>query len=292
MWAKSSWWTSSVLQIGYPRPAELYAGLFLDSALNSNNVVDPNNANNAKLRRELRLTLGAQYITGERREILTDFPEFGSFRDIIYILKTLMAPTSDSLPEVKAWMPSDALLQWTAVYVKPSSSYAGPKKDDTDSKSKKASKKDANKNKEEKPDDEEHQQQQNIFSSALNAIQGVANQATYTIENFLHEKPPTAKFVVHAFQGSELKCEWPNDDNDKNSTVITSIYKKIKSIFFKHEPRVSPSLANPSYLLGTPISNEEDVLHVKNLPDFNGRISSRNCELLAQYLTAPYIRIP
>jgi hypothetical protein len=32
--------------------------------------------------------------------------------------------------------------------------------------------------------------------------------------------------------------------------------------------------------------------YVKNLPDFDGRLSPRFCEVLMQYLTAPYLRIP
>lgn len=34
------------------------------------------------------------------------------------------------------------------------------------------------------------------------------------------------------------------------------------------------------------------MLHVKRLPDFGGRITQRNSELLVSYLTAPYLRIP
>ena len=36
----------------------------------------------------------------------------------------------------------------------------------------------------------------------------------------------------------------------------------------------------------------EDVLHIRQLPDFDRRISPRSCELLLQYLTVPYLRIP
>lgn len=36
----------------------------------------------------------------------------------------------------------------------------------------------------------------------------------------------------------------------------------------------------------------DDVLHIRQLPTFDGRISARQCELLLQYLTVPYLRIP
>ena len=40
------------------------------------------------------------------------------------------------------------------------------------------------------------------------------------------------------------------------------------------------------------VVTEEDVLHMRSLPDFNKRLSAQDVELLVQYLLAPYIRIP
>ena len=59
-----------------------------------------------------------------------------------------------------------------------------------------------------------------------------------------------------------------------------------------HLQRAPPSMADPSFLLGQKVKNEDDVLHVRELPNFGGRINARACELLLQYLTAPYLRIP
>ena len=58
------------------------------------------------------------------------------------------------------------------------------------------------------------------------------------------------------------------------------------------QPRAPPSMSNPSYLLGVPIETEDDVLHVEDLPDFDGRVQQRDAELLMSYLTVPYLRIP
>ena len=41
--------------------------------------------------------------SGKCREVLREFPELAYFRDIIFILKTFMTPTSDALPEIRAW---------------------------------------------------------------------------------------------------------------------------------------------------------------------------------------------
>ena len=54
--------------------------------------------------------------------------------------------------------------------------------------------------------------------------------------------------------------------------------------------RCPPSGANPTDLAGHPVNKEDDVLYIKKLPDFDGRINESDSELLITYLTAPYIR--
>lgn len=58
--------------------------------------------------------------------------------------------------------------------------------------------------------------------------------------------------------------------------------------------RVPPSAADPTNLVegDQQIETEDDVLHLKKLPQFGGHLSAQDCEVLLQYLTAPYIRIP
>lgn len=41
------------------------------------------------------------YLSGDNPELLDVYPELGYLRDIVYILKAFMAPTSDALPEVR-----------------------------------------------------------------------------------------------------------------------------------------------------------------------------------------------
>lgn len=52
------------------------------------------------------------------------------------------------------------------------------------------------------------------------------------------------------------------------------------------------SLADPSILAGSPVANETDVLHLETLPSFGEALGTRDSELVLQYLTAPYCRIP
>ena len=57
-------------------------------------------------------------------------------------------------------------------------------------------------------------------------------------------------------------------------------------------PRAPPSRGEPSVLVGSKVETEEDVLHIRNLPDFGGHLSGRDAELILSYLTAPYVRMP
>ena len=60
------------------------------------------------------------------------------------------------------------------------------------------------------------------------------------------------------------------------------------------KPRAPPSGADPELVVGPGVRTEDDVLHVPNteLPDFGARMSHADTELLCQYLTVPYLRIP
>ena len=57
-------------------------------------------------------------------------------------------------------------------------------------------------------------------------------------------------------------------------------------------PRCPPSGGNPSNLAGARVDTEEDVLHLADLPTFDGLLRPSESELLLTYLTAPYLRIP
>ena len=73
-------------------------------------------------------------------------------------------------------------------------------------------------------------------------------------------------------------------DKDESSGGLLSKFKK--------KPRKPPSGGDPSNLVDEDVKTEEDILHVRHLPNFDGRLAGRNSELLLQYLTAPYLRIP
>jgi hypothetical protein len=166
-----------------------------------------------------------QYITGVDQLILDHYPEIGFFRDIIFMLKLVMVPTSEKLPELKPWLPTEAALHWSL---------------DGD------------------------------------------------------------QYVVHGFN-RKLDCNQAELVGSTVEEVQVNVVVKQKGLFSrfkrliginKKNLRADPSQANPSVLLGERVDTEDDILHIRNLPDFDGALGARDCELMLQYLTAPYLRIP
>ncbi|CAN0273248.1 unnamed protein product, partial [Ectocarpus sp. 12 AP-2014] len=159
------------------------------------------------------------YLSGDNPELLDVYPEIGYLRDIVYLLKAFMAPTSDALPEIKAWTPADARLHWSW-------------------------------------------------------------------------KSVDEGYIVKGFGGHTLDCQAFIDDDGKASRGALAAFRKFLKGMNMSKTRAPPSGANPSNLVEKRIDNEDDVLHVQSLPDFGDRLRSRDCELMLQYLTVPYLRIP
>lgn len=163
-----------------------------------------------------------QYITGVNRNLLDHYPEIGFFRDLIFMFKLVMAPSSDQLPELKAWTPEEAALNWSF--------------------------------------DED-------------------------------------KYVVRGFNRS-LECAQAaapvEEEQVKQVTARKGFFRRILRFIGLRgrSPRSLPSQANPSILLGERVDTEDDILHIMKLPDFDGTLGAKDCELMLQYLTAPYLRIP
>jgi hypothetical protein len=130
-------------------------------------------------------------------------------------------------------------------------------------------------------------------------------------------KAEHGRLSVRAF-GKELRLELPPG----MAGAAGERRSFFQMLFQSSRPRSSVrGGADPSSLCNAPVHNEEDILHVKELPSFDGRLSQvpapprpvaprpcarapdlprladRACaqsasELLLSYLTVPYIRIP
>jgi hypothetical protein len=160
-----------------------------------------------------------EYVSGELSEIIDNYPELEYYRDIVFLFKMLMSPTTAQLPEIKPWKPFDAKLEWS-----------------------------------------------------------FKRDSGFTIRGFGKQ----LKIVIPELEEEGKK----NESRRMSSGFLSVIRNKFRSV------RTGPGLADPSALCGKEIFDEEDILHIKTLPDFDGRLSQRASELLLSYLTVPYLRIP
>lgn len=143
------------------------------------------------------------FVSGLDPFLLDHYPEIAFFRDLVFMFKLVMVPTSDKLPELKAWMPNEAALHW------------------------------------------------NIDKEG--------------------------NFVVTGF-GRKLDCK--QDDVSVEEQQVKQVVAR-KGFFSRllrfvgingKKPRCIPSQANPSILLGEKVDTEDDILHIRNLPDFDGTL--------------------
>ena len=162
------------------------------------------------------------YLSGESRELGDNYPEMMVMRDIVFMFKAMMTPTSESLPELRRWRPRDAALWW--------------------------------------------------------------------------KFKPGEGFQIHGFSRKLEVVPWKEGDSGDKGTGWRSAMGGgfLATIFGGGDtrPRCPPSGGNPSNLAGKRVDTEEDVLHLTNLPTFDGLLRPSESELLLTYLTAPYLRIP
>jgi hypothetical protein len=163
------------------------------------------------------------YITGDNALILDHYPEIGFFRDLVFMFKLVMVPTSDKLPALKPWTPEEVALEWS-----------------------------------------------------------VSGDDVYQIRGFNKQLDATQPVVT---------VEEDQVQRQVQSRGLISRLMRYMGVRGKL-PRAMPSQANPSILLGERVDTEDDILHVQKLPDFEGTLGAKDCELMLQYLTAPYMRIP
>ncbi|UKK01646.2 hypothetical protein MACK_002464 [Theileria orientalis] len=74
--------------------------------------------------------------------------------------------------------------------------------------------------------------------------------------------------------------------------VNVNYYRKMMKWFSGTSSKNITSAADPHNLTDIEINNETDVLHLSSFPDYGGKLGRRDSEILLQYLTASYVRIP
>jgi hypothetical protein len=293
-----------------------------------------------------------QFFSGERPELLYECPALMLLRDVVFLLKCMISPSSDELPELKRWMPIDAELKWVFKEHKPKRNKAGrpqtPGEPPPATVAVAAVEGTATTEAQEESIGEidsgwpfKRQDLQDFYEmhdptkipyidqifvdyvpeELLSALR--SKYGSTPIENMSGPKvtqavsvvqPDSVKalglsgtvscgyFEVRGFART-LTCPEPISEDTTGVMAENMSAGREQSSFMKRwswfglgkkKPRVPPSNADPSSLAGTRIDVEEDVLHIPSskLPDFDGLLHGREVELLLQYLTVPYLRIP
>ncbi len=101
------------------------------------------------------------------------------------------------------------------------------------------------------------------------------------------------KFAVKGFGGTLHCAGWLDAAADDDGAPAEKRLGFFARLFGRTpKPRLPPSAADASGLAGCTVATEEDVLHMRHLPDFGGMLRASDAELLLQYLLAPYLRVP
>ena len=58
------------------------------------------------------------FLTGEIPELLELCPEMRSFRDLVFLLKMLLCPAHEQLPDRRRWSIRETVLEWTHASLK------------------------------------------------------------------------------------------------------------------------------------------------------------------------------
>lgn len=86
---------------------------------------------------------------------------------------------------------------------------------------------------------------------------------------------------------AELKWQWVPQEGRWN---VQAFSMNLQTVAKGHR---WPSFASPSrFTIPHPAVTEDDILHIRELSDFNGALGQRDTELLLTALTVPYLRIP
>jgi Ca2+-binding EF-hand superfamily protein len=108
----------------------------------------------------------------------------------------------------------------------------------------------------------------------------MGGEGTMVVRGFGRELKPVAKGAGAAVARGAGKL------------LGATIRQRVARALGVSQPRVPPSMADPSLLAGEPVDIEDDVLFLQKVPQMDARLTARDIELLLTFLTEPYLRIP
>jgi len=207
------------------------------------------------------------YLSGEDPVLIDLWPELASFRDVVYLFKAMMCPSSSSLPELKPWHPSKARLKWRVV----AKESTGPlfEVSGFDQTALKCNAFVVSGEKGKAPGS----------SGAGNTGSGAASNtgsstASTAGGDSAGSGEGTAAGAVGGAVSGSLDTDGDVSSGSAGAGAAAGASKKkgwgsgfLSALGFGVEkPRAPPSGADPSVLCGTRIATEDDVLHVRYLP--------------------------
>ena len=240
----------------------------------------------------------ARYFTGDDPRFLELYPELGEFRDIMLFFRLVTAPSADQLPKVARWTASNSRLEWlfkTSKAHSKGSNYTMPAQLPSFVEPGSGG---MQRIEEEGPNSEDEQSPRSRTRSAAEqdiaaAITTFGKQHTDLDGADAQLDLSGGKIQVMAF-GQKISFAWSAGDWYDPSVSMAEMASRSKRKASQFNPRAPVVLSGgePSALIGQPVSSEEDILAVKELPSFGGYLDAHSSELLCQFVTVPYMRIP
>ena len=214
----------------------------------------------------------AKLISGEDSQLTHLYPELATLRDLAYLAKASMCPSADALPDTRAWAAADAELHWKWRDEKATFAVHGFGK-------------------------ELHCGGWADESAAAAADVPPPPGAPPPGVGPPPGEPPGGDRRSAAAAGEAAKAvagraAAAGVDGLKGGLNFMRRVANTLGIARAPIPRLPPSSADPSNLAGERLESEEDVLHVRHLPEFGGYLRASDAEVLLQSLLVPYLRVP
>ena len=101
---------------------------------------------------------------------------------------------------------------------------------------------------------------------------------------------PAAQAADDHYSQRNAVLKWAYDDTN-HKFVVTAFGKQLACASSRLSRYASNAAPGP-YCAPAAVATEDDVLHVKQLPNFGYALGQHDAELLLSYLTVPYLRVP
>ncbi len=249
----------------------------------------------------------ARYFTGDDSRFLELYPELRDFRDIVLLFRIATAPCASMLPATARWSAQDSYLQWQFKTSKSHNDkfsgnspthihrHFGTFTEPGNPAEIAVVKYEGGFNKTIRTKSEAEEEIANSIST-FGEQQSVSDVGDADldlrggkIQVIAFEQKVSFAWAYADFYDAGSKPKFGEFDSGPDSKPWKSSYNRTNS-----EPRAPVVLSggDPSTLVGQDVSTEDDILHIKKLPTFENCLDAHSSELLCQFLTVPYMRIP